>query len=276
MRNETQAASVTPKSDPGAPGRNPKSEALEPRELLEIASGVRIRQITPFGNMHVQITVDPESERELEVFAQLGKGGDLANSDLEAICRMISLWLRSGGSLIHVIQQLKGIGSSLQVSTKEGKIMSLGDGIARSLEKYQRVKESIGLTNVLLGRFEALKEGSGLSPRRLCDGVPASPQASRRGDTADLRQGSGNGIGRNNGNGHDEKLRSATIPAEESADLSLMRHGESAVEPLASDRDASGYLSTGNEFKVVCPECKAMLYFIEGCKKCMACGWAQC
>jgi len=139
---------------------------LEPRQLPEIVSGLRIRQMTPFGNMHVKITVDPHSERELEVFAQLGKGGDIATSDLEAICRMISLWLRSGGSLRYVIRQLKDIGSSLQVATKEGKIMSLGDGLARALMKYQRAKEHFGLKDLLLGdvdlaELDALHKGKG-------------------------------------------------------------------------------------------------------------------
>ena len=90
--------------------------------------------MTPFGNMHVKITVDPRNDRELEVFAQLGKGGDVATSDLEAICRMISLWLRSGGSLKAVIKQLSGIGSSLQIPTRAGRIMSLGDGLAMALK----------------------------------------------------------------------------------------------------------------------------------------------
>jgi ribonucleoside-diphosphate reductase alpha chain len=127
---------------------------LEPRDLPEIVSGLRIRQMTPFGNMHVKITVDPRSERELEVFAQLGKGGDVANSDLEAICRMISLWLRAGGSLRHVIKQLEGIGSSLQIPTRAGRIMSLGDGLAGALKLYLRAKERFGLRALLLGEID--------------------------------------------------------------------------------------------------------------------------
>jgi len=145
----------------------PEDVVLEPRELPEIVSGLRIRQMTPFGNMHVKITVDPRSARELEVFAQLGKGGDVATSDLEAICRMVSLWLRAGGTLKHVVQQLKDIGSSLQVPTRDGKIMSLGDGLARALMKYQRAKEHFGLKDLLLGDVdlaeldEALHSGNG-------------------------------------------------------------------------------------------------------------------
>ncbi len=127
---------------------------IEPMDLPEIVSGLRIRQMTPFGNMHVKITVDPRADRELEVFAQLGKGGDVANSDLEAICRMVSLWLRSGGSLRHVIKQLEGIGSSLQIPTRAGRIMSLGDGLACALKKYTRAKERFGLRNLLLGEID--------------------------------------------------------------------------------------------------------------------------
>ncbi|MFH1417625.1 MAG: vitamin B12-dependent ribonucleotide reductase [Planctomycetota bacterium] len=131
-----------------------KHTSLEPRELPAITSGVRVRQPTPFGNMHIQITVDPVDERELEVFAQLGKGGDIATSDLEAICRMISLWLRAGGGLKHVIKQLSGIGSSLQIPTRHGRIMSLGDGLARAMKRYIRAKERHGLKALLLGEID--------------------------------------------------------------------------------------------------------------------------
>jgi len=131
--------------------------ALEPRVLPAITSGIRIRQQTPFGNMHIQITVDPHEQHELEVFAQLGKGGDIATSDLEAICRMISLWLRAGGRLNHVIKQLSGIGSSLQIPTRHGRIRSLGDGLAQALKRYTRAKERHGLKALLLGEIDPAK-----------------------------------------------------------------------------------------------------------------------
>jgi len=137
-----------------APPPPPGPPHIEPMDLPEIVSGLRIRQMTPFGNMHVKITVEPRTDRELEVFAQLGKGGDVANSDLEAICRLISLWLRSGGSLRLVIRQLEGIGTSLQIPTRSGRIMSLGDGLACALKKYARAKERFGLRALLLGEID--------------------------------------------------------------------------------------------------------------------------
>ena len=129
-------------------------EELNPIKLPEIMSCLRIRQMTPFGNMHVKVSVDPVLSREREVFAQLGKGGDVANSDLEAICRILSLWLRSNGSLKMAIKQLEGIGSSLSVPTKDGRIMSLADGLATALQRYLDAKEAVGLHTLLLGGAE--------------------------------------------------------------------------------------------------------------------------
>ncbi|MBL8858750.1 MAG: vitamin B12-dependent ribonucleotide reductase [Planctomycetes bacterium] len=126
-------------------------EELNPIKLPEIMSCLRIRQMTPFGNMHVKVSVDPITCREREVFAQLGKGGDVANSDLEAICRILSLWLRSNGSLKMAVKQLEGIGSSLSVPTKDGRIMSLADGLATALERYMTAKDEHGLHALLLG-----------------------------------------------------------------------------------------------------------------------------
>ncbi len=148
----------------GEGAREPESELVDtafisraqtelvPIRLPEIMPSLRIRQMTPFGNMHVKVSVDPAAGREREVFAQLGKGGDVANSDLEAICRLLSLWLRAGGSLETALKQLEGIGSSLTVPTKDGRIMSLADGLARALRRYKAVKKEYGLENLLLGR----------------------------------------------------------------------------------------------------------------------------
>ena len=130
---------------------------VRPMRLPEVIPSVRLRQPTPFGNMHLHISVEPDTGRERELFAQLGKGGDLANSDLEAICRLVSLLLRSGGSLVTVIDQLEGIGSSLSVPSKDGRVKSLGDGLAQALRKYLAAKEREGLGSLLAGRTRTLE-----------------------------------------------------------------------------------------------------------------------
>jgi ribonucleoside-diphosphate reductase alpha chain len=123
----------------------------QPVKAPAILSAVRIRQKTPFGHMHVSITVDPKTERELEVFGLLGKAGNVAMSDLEAVCRMVSLFLRAGGSIKDVIDQLEGIGSSLTVGTQNGRVMSLGDALGKTIKRYWEAKKKYGLRAILLG-----------------------------------------------------------------------------------------------------------------------------
>jgi len=220
------------------PSNSAAYKPLEPATLPEIMSGIRVRQLTPFGNMHINITVDPKVEREMEVFAQLGKGGDLANSDLEAICRMVSLWLRAGGSLEQVVRQLHSIGSSLQVQTKEGKIMSLGDGLARALRRYMQAKSEFGLRALLMG--EADMDSCGRS---------RTPTGDRDGNgTKGHTKTNGNG----NGNGSKPQL-------------------------IAQSRlDARGLQWQHTQYKVICPDCQMPLRFSEGCATCDYCGFSKC
>lgn len=224
------------------PAKDERPRDLEPAVLPEIMSGIRIRQLTPFGNMHINITVDPKTEREMEVFAQLGKGGDLANSDLEAICRMISLWLRAGGSLNHVVRQLLSIGSSLQLQTKDGKIMSLGDGLARSLRKYMQAKQEVGLKALLLGETSV-------------------EQVAEKAANGNGTKGNGAGKGNGHGNG-----------ASHVEPVVLDRMTTKA--PLRGD--GRGFQWQQKEFKVVCPDCQSELRFSEGCMTCEGCGFSKC
>ncbi|RMH00761.1 MAG: adenosylcobalamin-dependent ribonucleoside-diphosphate reductase [Planctomycetota bacterium] len=170
---EMQPMALKKKEEEQAAARaeaDPRRREITPMRLPEIMPCVRVRQMTPFGNVHVKISVDPVVDREMEVFAQLGKGGDVANSDLEAICRMISLFLRCGGRLEMALQQLEGIGSSLTVPSKDGRIMSLADGLAKALRKYRWCKQKFGLKAILLGEVDpaemALPGSAGSGPAR--------------------------------------------------------------------------------------------------------------
>jgi ribonucleoside-diphosphate reductase alpha chain len=150
-------------ADKEAPAPETPNTPVRPVQLRDVMSAIRIKQATPFGNMHIKIVVDPVQERELEIFAQLGKGGDLACSDLEAICRLVSLYLRVNGSLDDIVNQLDGIGSSLSVlPTKDGRITSLADGLAKAIHKYQYAKQSAGLAALLLGRTDVSELEKGL------------------------------------------------------------------------------------------------------------------
>src|SRR5690606_32795201 len=136
-KKEKEAASTTtPSGLKETSQREEDKIQIAPVRLPEIMSGLRIRQITPFGNMHVKISVDAKTGDEREVFAQLGKGGDVATSDLEAICRLISLFLRCNGPMELAMKQLEGIGYSLSVPSAEGRVTSLADGLSKAINKY--------------------------------------------------------------------------------------------------------------------------------------------
>lgn len=125
---------------------------LKPCRTPSILSALRLRTRTPFGNMHMTVSLDANTEKELEIFAQIGKAGDIASSDLEAICRMVSLFLRSGGTLEMVIDQLEGIGSSQVIPTRDGQVMSIGDAMGKLLRRYLHAKTTCGLKALLLGQ----------------------------------------------------------------------------------------------------------------------------
>lgn len=159
---KNQPMDLKRKDETAGPAAAAKDATVQPVALPDIMPAIRIRQLTPFGNMHVKIVVDPVSGREREVFAQLGKGGDLACSDLEAICRLVSLYLRVNGSLQDILNQLRGIGSSLSISTKDGRIVSLADGLAVAIQKYLDAKETFGLEALLLCKADILAYEKGL------------------------------------------------------------------------------------------------------------------
>ena len=178
---DMQPMALKSKEAPAAGQTQPDEGPVDPVpvRLPEIMPSLRIRQSTPFGNMHVKVSVDPKSGRAREVFAQLGKGGDVANSDLEAICRLLSLWLRSNGSLELAMKQLTGIGSSLTVPTKDGRIMSLGDGLACALRRYVAARDKFGLEALLLGQVDASQVDMPMD--KPAGGAPAGSQGGPKG-----------------------------------------------------------------------------------------------
>jgi ribonucleoside-diphosphate reductase alpha chain len=193
--------------------------------------------------MHVKVTVDPISCREREVFAQLGKGGDVANSDLEAICRILSLWLRSNGSLKLAIKQLDGIGSSLSVPTKEGRIMSLADGLAVALQRYLTATEQAGLHALLLGGAEPdLARTDFVKREEIAKAMSASAAAATHAAATHASAGAASSAG---------------------------------LEP-ASAKKSQGTPRNISQYKLKCPACSSVLAFEEGCVKCYSCGFSQC
>jgi ribonucleoside-diphosphate reductase, adenosylcobalamin-dependent len=150
----------------------------KPMKTPPMLPAIRMRQTTPFGHMHIAVTVEPVNGREMEIFAQLGKAGDVVSSDLEAISRMVSLYLRIGGSLEDVIDQLEGIGSHMVIPSKDGKVISLADALGKSLHRYNLAKLTYGLNDILTGKinFEELPALKDLEPQEtIAEAEPAKP-----------------------------------------------------------------------------------------------------
>ena len=128
---------------------------ITPENIPDMMPSIKLKQRTPFGHMHANITVDPNSGRPYEVFAQVGKGGDIAHADLEAICRLASISLRSNTSPWKVVDQLEGIGSTVSSGlSREGEVTSLGDSVSRVLKKYMLAVEKYGVEDVLTGKVD--------------------------------------------------------------------------------------------------------------------------
>lgn len=88
---------------------------------------------TGCGSMYVNITHDKDGPFDL--FASLGKSGQCGAAQIEAICRMASINLRSGIPPIAIIKQLKGIRCP-SIKFDEGvEVWSCADAIAKALEK---------------------------------------------------------------------------------------------------------------------------------------------
>lgn len=89
---------------------------------------------TGYGNLYV--TVNTRDGRPFEVFAHIGKSGYTTMADTEAICRLISLALRSHVPVDQVIRQLLGIGGSSPVFASGSKVSSIPDAIAQVLQRH--------------------------------------------------------------------------------------------------------------------------------------------
>jgi len=115
--------------------KEPASMELTPRERPIAMRGTTYKIKTSYGDLYVVIN-DDEDGKPFEVFATIGKAGGFFAAKAEAICRLISLALRSGIPAKEVIKQIKGIRGPLPSWSESGMILSLPDAISQMLEKH--------------------------------------------------------------------------------------------------------------------------------------------
>ena len=103
------------------------------KERPETLEGFTTKMVTGMGNLYV--TVTEYEGQPFEVFATIGKSGRSTTAKTEAIGRLVSLALRAGVKVEHIVDQLKGIGGEHPVFQKDGLVLSIPDAISRVLEK---------------------------------------------------------------------------------------------------------------------------------------------
>jgi ribonucleoside-diphosphate reductase alpha chain len=108
---------------------------VTPRIRPEVVNGKTYKVKTGYGSLFVTVN-DDEYGAPLEVFATLGKSGGFFQEQSEALCRLISVSLRSHIKVEEIIQQLKGIRGPMPVMTNKGTVLSLPDAIAQILEEH--------------------------------------------------------------------------------------------------------------------------------------------
>ncbi len=119
-----------------AAAKAPAMQVLEPRPRPDALRGSTYKMKTAYGDLYT--TVNEDEYGPFEVFSVMGKAGGFFAANLEAICRLISLSLRSGVNIESVIKQMKGIRDPQPIWVNGEMVLSIPDAIGRLLERHMK------------------------------------------------------------------------------------------------------------------------------------------
>lgn len=106
----------------------------EPKARPSVLVGKTVEMATGCGKMYVTINQDEEG-KVFEVFTSIGKAGGCAQSQSEAIGRLISLALRTGIKPEFIVRQLKGISCHMKFGFGARTVHSCADAVGKALEE---------------------------------------------------------------------------------------------------------------------------------------------
>jgi ribonucleoside-diphosphate reductase alpha chain len=129
-----------------ATSKDDKTQAVEwphlgpiplPSDVADRGLAARIFPVeTFFGKVQVAVSeIEGHPNRPFDVRLQLGKAGSDKMADVEALGRMISLALRTGVDVRHIIEQLEGIGGQSIHGFGPSRVKSVPDGIGKLLRR---------------------------------------------------------------------------------------------------------------------------------------------
>ncbi len=117
-----------------------RDATIVPRTRPVRTMGVTERINTGCGKLYV--TINEDDEGICEVFAQMGKTGGCASSQIEAAGRLISLALRSGVKVEAILKQITGIRCPSPIWQNGKMVLSCPDGIAQVIKNYTRISST--------------------------------------------------------------------------------------------------------------------------------------